>query len=118
MKHKMNLHPEPYEMIKGGIKTIELRLNDEKRSLVSFGDTIVFANTRTKNQIETTVTNIYKFNSFEELYIELPLEKCGYTKLELSTAKASDMIPYYSMEKQVKYGVLGIEIIFLKEHLI
>lgn len=118
MTHNMNLHPEPYEMIKSGVKTIELRLNDEKRSLVEVDDTIFFTNTQTENRIETIVTNIFKFKSFEELYSELPLDKCGYTKVELLTAKASDMIPYYSMEKQVNYGVLGIEVKFLKEHII
>jgi len=114
----MNLYPEPYDMIKSGLKTIELRLNDEKRSWVKVGDTIFFTNVQTENRIETTVTNIYKFKSFDELYQELPLDKCGYSKVELPTAKASDMIPYYSIKKQVKYGVLGIEVDIEREHTI
>lgn len=116
MTHNMNLHPEPYEMIKSGVKTIELRLNDEKRSLVEVDDTIFFMNTQTENRIEIIVTNIFKYKSFEELYAELPLDKCGYTKVELPTAKASDMLPYYSIEKQDKYGVLGIEVRIVKDH--
>lgn len=31
MKHYMNLCPEPFDMIRSGDKTIELRLNDEKK---------------------------------------------------------------------------------------
>ncbi|MBB1548964.1 MAG: DUF3850 domain-containing protein [Clostridiales bacterium] len=31
MKHEMKLNNEPFERIKNGTKTIELRLNDEKR---------------------------------------------------------------------------------------
>jgi ASC-1-like (ASCH) protein len=118
MIHNMNLHPEPYDMIKSGLKTIELRLNDEKRSLVKVGDTIFFQNTLTGNRIETIVSDLYKFKSFEELYKELPLDKCGYTDIEVPTAKASDMLPYYSIEKQFKYGVLGIEVRIVKEHTI
>ena len=31
MKHEMKLNNEPFERIKNGTKTIEMRLNDEKR---------------------------------------------------------------------------------------
>ena len=41
----MNLAPSPFEMIKSGAKTIELRLYDEKRRAVKVGDTIEFTNT-------------------------------------------------------------------------
>lgn len=40
MKHNMNLNNRPFESIKEGTKTIELRLNDEKRSLLKVGDEI------------------------------------------------------------------------------
>ena len=30
MKHVMRLHNSPFELIKAGTKTVELRLNDEK----------------------------------------------------------------------------------------
>lgn len=32
--HEMHLDHEPFELIKNGKKTIELRLNDEKRQLL------------------------------------------------------------------------------------
>ena len=44
MKHYLNLWPNPFKMIKLGIKTIEMRLNDEKRSLIKIGDFIEFEN--------------------------------------------------------------------------
>ena len=107
----MNLHPEPFEMIKSGEKTIELRLSDEKRSLIEIEDTIVFTNTKhTDKMIEVKVLKIHYFDSFDSLYSVLPLDKCGYRLSELPSAKASDMLPYYSREKQNKYGVLGIEV--------
>lgn len=108
--HSMNLHPSPFEMIKSGKKTIELRLCDEKRKLISVGDEIIFTNTTTNENICATVVKLHKFANFEELYKSLPLLKCGYTKDDIATASPSDMNIYYSLEKQKKYGVLGIEI--------
>ena len=42
MKHNMRLNHDPFVLIEKGSKTIELRLNDEKRSKIKVGDTIVF----------------------------------------------------------------------------
>lgn len=111
MRHYMKLNPAPFDMIKSGRKTIELRLNDEKRQNVSLGDEIEFANTENSEQkILVKVIDIHRLPTFEELYQSLPLLKCGYTEEDISTAKASDMELYYSKEQQLQYGVLGIEI--------
>lgn len=107
----MNLQPPPFNMIKSGAKTIELRLNDEKRQKVKAGDEIEFVNTENDElRLLAIVKAVHKFSSFEELYKSLSLLKCGYTEAELPCAKASDMDIYYPKEKQAKYGVLGIEI--------
>lgn len=111
MKHYMNLNPEPFEMIRSGEKTIELRLNDEKRKAIGVGDTIVFTNTQDSGmQISTTVTALHKFRNFAELYSKLPILKCGYTEENIDSAKPEDMNVYYSKELEEKYGVLGIEL--------
>lgn len=107
----MKLHSGPFALIKNGTKTIELRLNDEKRQRIHVGDTITFTNTvDTTEQITVTVQKLHKFSSFAELYRSLPLEKCGYLPSELESASHSDMDAYYSPEEQERYGVLGIEI--------
>ena len=111
MKHFMRLDPKPFDSIKSGRKTIELRLYDEKRQQIKIGDTIVFTDTHNeKNILYTRVFNIYRFASFAELYKVLPLDKCGYMPQDLPTAKPEDMEVYYSKEKQEKYGVVGIDI--------
>lgn len=111
MTHYMNLKPRPFEMIASGEKTIELRLNDEKRQQIKVGDSIVFQKTSDPNeQITADVVRFHKFNSFLELYEALPLDKCGYLPDELDSASYKDMEEYYSAEKQAQYGVLGIEI--------
>ena len=111
MIHKMKLNPAPFEMIKSGQKTIELRLYDEKRQLVNIGDEIVFTNTVTGETLQTKVLKLYRFDSFADLYKTLPLLKCGYTSENVNKASYTDMEKYYSVEEQKKYGVIGIELI-------
>lgn len=41
--HHMKLKRSPFEKIKNGSKSIELRLNDEKRQKVQIGDFIEFS---------------------------------------------------------------------------
>ena len=106
----MKLHPTPFEMIKSGEKTIELRLYDEKRQQVKAGDKIIFTNTTTGETLNTTVVKLHRFDSFKELYKSLPLLKCGYTAENVDKATPSDMEQYYSVEEQRKYGVVGIEL--------
>jgi ASC-1-like (ASCH) protein len=106
----MKLNPAPFEMIKSGQKTIELRLYDEKRQLIKIGDEIIFTNTATEETIHTQVLNLHRFDSFAELYESLLLLKCGYTSENVGRATPADMEQYYSVDEQNKYGVLGIEI--------
>ena len=106
----MNLNSEPFEMIKNGQKTIELRLFDEKRQKIKPQDTIIFTNTDTGESIFMKVLKLHRFKDFEELYQTLPLLQCGYTEKDVAEARPSDMEQYYSLEQQEKYGVLGIEL--------
>ena len=110
MTHSMQLQPSPFEMIKDGTKTIELRLFDEKRRKIQIGDTISFTNTETREVLSVKVLELFVFDSFETLYRQLPLSACGYTEEELDTASPDDMNAYYSREMQQKYGVVGIRI--------
>lgn len=111
MTHIMRLNPLPFKMIASGEKTIELRLNDEKRRKINRKDLITFVNTEDSiKTITAEVIDIYKYKSFKELYAVLPLLKCGYTKEDVKTASPEDMLAYYSAKQQEKYGVLGIEI--------
>ena len=106
----MKLRPAPFEMIKSGQKTIELRLYDEKRQKIKAGDEILFTNTVTGETLETSVVKLHRFDSFEDLYKSLPLLQCGYTSENVGKATPADMEQYYSSEAQKKYGVIGIGI--------
>ena len=108
--HQMKLSPAPFEMIKCGQKTIELRLYDEKRQRIKEGDTIVFFNTKTGESLGASVARLHRFDSFEMLYKSLPLLKCGYTEENVVAAAHSDMDQYYTPDEQKKHGVVGIEL--------
>ena len=116
MTHTLNLNPSPFDMIKSGRKTIELRLYDERRQSIEVGDTLVFVHTEdTSLTLTATVTALHLFPDFAALYAALPLEKCGYLPEEIATASPADMNVYYSAERQAQYGVVGIEIALLEE---
>lgn len=108
--HHMKLNPTPFEQIKSGAKTIELRLFDQKRQTIKEGDTIVFSNTDTGETLYTTVLRLHRFDTFAALYQALPLLSCGYTKETVASAHPSDMEQYYSAEEQKRFGVVGIEL--------
>ena len=108
MKHEMKLHDQPFNSIKNGTKTIEMRLYDKKRRLIKIGDIIEFANRYTEEKICVEVIKLHIFNNFEELYKKFDKVLLGYKENE--EASPNDMNIYYSKEEQEKYGVVGIEI--------
>lgn len=108
MTHKMNLNDIPFQKIKNGAKRIELRLYDEKRQKIKTGDTICF--TSKADKLTATVAALHIFNNFAELYVALPLDKCGYAAEEIAAASPDDMLAYYTQEQIEKHGVVGIEI--------
>jgi len=108
MKHEMRLHSEPFELIKNRIKTIELRLYDEKRRLIKVNDTIEFENRITQEKILVKVKKLHKYSNFEELYKNFDPISLGYK--DDKNVSPTDMNKYYSKEEQEKYGVLGIEL--------
>lgn len=108
MNYNLNLRPEPFEAIKSGLKTIEMRLNDEKKSLIKVKDLLIFTNEETKEILKCEVIAKYAYSSFVELYKHHHKKDLGYQENEI--ADPSDMEIYYSKEKIAKYGVLSFKI--------
>ena len=110
MTHIMSLELSAFLKIAGGSKTIELRLNDEKRQKIKIGDRIEFRCCEINSVIFAEVIKLHNFPDFEQLYKALPLEKCGYSKDNLKIAQYTDMEKYYTKSQIQKYGALGIEL--------
>ena len=108
MKHEMKLNNKPFVSIKNGTKTIEMRLNDEKRQLLKVNDIIEFTNIETLEKMDVLVLGLYRYPSFDLLYKAFDKVSLGYDESE--EANPQDMGQYYSKEEQEKYGALGIKI--------
>ena len=108
MIQQMHLDERYYKAIKNGTKTIEMRLNDEKRQQLKVGDILEFENRKDGEVLKTTITNIYHFSNFKEIFDNFDREKLGFSKDEDFTYK--NMEEFYSIEEQEKYGVIAIEI--------
>ncbi|WP_167957031.1 ASCH domain-containing protein [Anaerosporobacter faecicola] len=108
MVHKMNLWHDSFEKIKEKTKTIEMRLNDVKRSRIKKGDMIEFIDTSNSGKINCLVINLYKYSSFDELYQNHNKIQIGYD--ENDCPNPLDMLEYYSIDDIKQYGVVGIEI--------
>ena len=110
MTHEMRLRSEPFNKIKSGQKIIELRLYDEKRREIQKGDEILFTLFGAEETLRCAVIDLYRFDSFEELYSILSHRALGYHGEDLAAASPRDMEQYYATEEIEKYGVVGIRI--------
>lgn len=107
--HIMNLNTEALVLIKNGIKTIEMRLFDEKRKEILIGDSIIFISTEdVSTHLKVRVKGLYRFDSFDGLYKVFDKIKLGYSENDF--AHPTDMEAYYSKDKIKEYGVIGIEV--------
>ena len=70
MKHEMKLNNGPFERIKNGTKTIELRLNDEKRQLLKIKDLIEFTNRTNNEKMLVEIENLYHYHLLKN-YIKI-----------------------------------------------
>ena len=108
--HEMKLQPKYFDFIKYGTKRIELRLYDEKRKNIELGDKIVFKKEPEMDEtVEATVVGLLRYESFKELFEDFDvslLANKSMTKEELLEV----LEEFYTVEKQEKYGVLGIKI--------
>ena len=110
MEHEMKLQDKYYNYILNGTKRIELRLYDEKRQQIKIGDTIKFLK---EPELEETfnarVTGLLRYNSFEDMFKDLDisiLADVSMTKNELM----DELCRFYTVDNQLKYGVIGIRI--------
>lgn len=60
----MKLRPDPFRKIRRGTKTVELRLNDEKRQKLSVGDDIIFSCTDDEEEVTVRIVSLIYCSSF------------------------------------------------------
>lgn len=113
--HTMHLDSAPFKKIESGEKTVEVRLNDEKRQKVKVGDIIAFFNDYDDiNIIVTEVVSLRHFSSFIKLFASDMYLKTGSGGMSAEEA-ADSMYKYYTKKQENDEGVMGIEIKVLPE---
>lgn len=107
---EMRLAPEPFQNIKGGEKTVEIRLYDEKRRRLKLGDTIIFTNTENDSEcFAATVTALRRFDNFKAMFSSELFAQTGCVDMTVERAVES-MYVYYTKEQENRYGVLAISV--------
>jgi len=104
----IHLDDEYFQLIKNETKTIELRLNDEKRRKLKIDDIIEFENRKDEEKIYCRVIALHHAINFKKLYEyfndnNITMKQLGYIPCDL-------LSKFYTDEEQDKYGVVGIEL--------
>jgi len=107
MIYYMHLDNNPFQEIKEGSKTVEIRLNDEKRSKLTLNDKINFINRETSENLLTGIVSLKTYKTYEELVHGTFLGAFGprYSNKQELLEKS---FAYYSKKDQLKYGLLRI----------
>ncbi len=108
MFHIMKLQPHPFDKIKEGSKTIEVRLFDEKRREIKLGDTIEFRREPEQSEtIQAEVVGLLNYRTFSDLVSDFPVTDFGDDDPSRLLERIST---FHTQEQEAKYSVLGIRI--------
>ena len=110
MLYEMKLLEKPFESIKSGKKTVEVRLNKEERKNLKTGDTIEFLKEPNLiEKIKVKVLGVQKFNTFRDLYESIPLKHFGLEGMSIKEV-LEFIYSIYTEQEEKKFGALAITI--------
>lgn len=110
MIHQMGLYGEYFKAIKAGQKTVEVRLNDEKRRKIKVGDTIEFIKVPEQNEtLQVKVKELRTYDTFQAMFENIRFKDfdCeGWTMKEM----LDGTYEIYTPEQEKEWGTLAITI--------
>ncbi len=107
----MGLNPDQFELIRIGSKTIEIRLNDEKRRSLQVGDAICFCNVADETQrVVKRVKSLRQFATFVDLYSHYSPVSVGSSATDDIAQMVADTYTIYTPEQEHRWGVVAIGI--------
>ncbi|PIZ96768.1 MAG: hypothetical protein COX80_00520 [Candidatus Magasanikbacteria bacterium CG_4_10_14_0_2_um_filter_33_14] len=110
MIQSMRLPEEIFEKIKSGQKTIETRLLDEKRKVLSVGDIIEFAKRPTLHEkMQVKILDLTTYKTFEEVYDNCDLKDLGYDEKMTKEEYLEKVHHHYDKEEIKDYEILAIK---------
>ena len=108
MEMIIHLDSDIFDLVNNGTKTIEGRVNDEKRRKLSIGDRLIFVNREDDNNIiESIVEDLIYFDNFEEMVEEFDI-KCLYNESYTKNDYLDLIKRFYKDEEIKKNGVVAI----------
>ncbi len=115
-EHTLNLQPKYFDLISSGEKTLEGRLNDEKRKTINVGDIITFYKEPERvESMQVVVLDKFLFKSFDEMAENLDKKQLGFasfTKQQMIDVYRT----FYSQENEKKYGVVVFKVKRIKQN--
>lgn len=108
---QMKLNDLYFDLVRQGKKSVEVRLFDEKRQMISPGDYIIFSRAGDeRDKLKVRVKYMAECYAFSELFDMFRPEEFGYSEKCTSLQFQEDMYKIYTREQVDKYGVVGIVI--------
>ena len=106
----MHLDPRQFDLIKCHIKTVEVRLNDDKRKKIKEGDAIYFVKNSQRPQVlKVIVQSVSHFTSFDEVYSTFDPTALGFRGATMMEYLES-MYSVYTDEEEYNCGVVAFQI--------
>nr|WP_285851446.1 ASCH domain-containing protein [Sporosarcina aquimarina] len=106
----MGLFGEYFHAIKEGKKTVEVRLNDEKRRKIKVGDLIEFLKVPQQDEIlRVQVLDLRSYDTFEKMYNDIPLKDfdCECWTMKQMIDGTNEI---YTPEQEKEWGTLAFMI--------
>ena len=105
----IHLDEDIFEVVKYGTKTVEVRVNDEKRRKLKIGDNITFLKRPDDiEKMDAVIEDLVYYKDFNELVLDYTM-----AELYLKDYSKGDFINllkrFYSDDEINKYGVVAIK---------
>lgn len=105
--HLLTLREEYFNKISSGEKTLEGRLNDEKRKGISIGDFVVFKSQKDESKtMKVRVLDKYHFDNFDQMLLFVDKKALGFDNKSEDFEILNLYRNIYPKEKEEKYGVV------------
>ena len=105
----VHLRPDIFELVKNGTKTVEVRVNDEKRRKLKVGDIISFLKLPDNDEkIDAIVEELAYYKDFVSLVNHYSMEEL-YSSLYSKEDFINLLMSFYKEEEIQEYGTVAIK---------
>lgn len=106
----MRLHDTPFCLIQDKKKTIEIRINDQKRRSMQPNDQIDITSRATGEVLRATIVQRIEAPTFIDLLTLITLEQAGWPACTTIAQALQDLYQYYDPEEERRDGVVALKI--------